>query len=275
MTKRRGTARGLLRALRILLHLGWGALLAVGVACGLYRQRPERLTRLWMRGLVRILDLEVVQHGRAADAPFLLVANHVSWLDIPVIGSRRPLRFVAKHELRDWPLLGWLAGLAGTYFIRRGAGGARALATRVQARLEAGGAVALFPEGTTTDGRDVGHFHARLFSAALDAEVPVQPVALRYSDGADGERIAPFIGEDSFVPHLWRILRSRALRVHVHYLPAIAASGSRDELAARCQRLIREQVLAGPGLALPAAPLAAAAERGGDALPDAPAGLAS
>lgn len=252
MPRRRGTWPGLARAARLLPHLGWGALLALAVACGLYRWPPERLMQRWMRGLLRILDLHVVQHGATTAAPALLVANHISWLDIAVLGSRQPLRFIAKHDLRDWPLIGWLARLAGTYFIRRGAGGTRALTARIQIRLEAGGSVALFPEGTTSDGRGVGHFHARLFAAAIDAGVMVQPVALRYS-GSTGSRLAPFIDDDRFVPHLWRILRSGALRVHVHYLPPVAAIGPRDELAGRCRQLIRTQVLAGPGLALPGA----------------------
>jgi 1-acyl-sn-glycerol-3-phosphate acyltransferase len=237
----------LLRAFRVTLHLLIGLLMAVVVGISLSRLRPEPLARWWYAKLLDMLNIEIRLNGTLADGACMLVSNHVSWLDIPVIGSRMQTRFIAKSEIRDWPIIGWLALSAGAFFIRRGAGGAKPLLERMQPHLDSGGSVALFPEGTTTDGRSVRSFHARIFEAAIVARCPLQPVALRYENTSDGYAVAPFIGDDDFVSHLWRILRTPSLRVHLDFLPQLQPEGERNALARRCEQLVRDRVLAGPG----------------------------
>ena len=199
--------RSLMASLRTLWRsAGVIALLFIGLAMALLvtLDFPERLDRLklagwWHRRLLALLGLRVRVSGTPVVGAHLSVANHVSWLDIPLMGAVEPLRFVAKSEIRQWPLAGWLATAAGSFYIRRGKGGARPMLDRLSVYLRNGGAVVLFPEGTTTDGRQVLPFHARLFGAAIEAHCPVQPVARRYHPTADGRHVAPFIGDDDLV----------------------------------------------------------------------------
>ena len=222
------------------------ALLFIGLAMALLvtLDFPERLDRLklagwWHRRLLALLGLRVRVSGTPVVGAHLSVANHVSWLDIPLMGAVEPLRFVAKSEIRQWPLAGWLATAAGSFYIRRGKGGSRPVLDRLSVYLRNGGAVVLFPEGTTTDGHQVLPFHARLFAAAIEARCPVQPVALRYHANGDGRDIAPFIGDDDLFRHVLRILREPRLDIDVHYCTPIDAAGyDRNALAADARAAI-------------------------------------
>ncbi|WP_159431179.1 lysophospholipid acyltransferase family protein [Fontimonas thermophila] len=230
-----------LRATRLLLHLGLGLLTAAAVRIDISgRLRPEPIARRWFMGLLAILGIRLIVHGEALRKPRLTAANHISWLDIAVLAACEETRFIAKSEIRDWPIAGWLANAAGTFYIRRGKGGARPLAEKLVPHLAAGGSVVLFPEGTTTDGRDVRSFHARLFSAPIEADVWVQPVALRYGPGRAGRQVAPFIGDDDLVRHILRLLREPTLTVEVRYCAPIRARGyDRDTLAQHAQAAVR------------------------------------
>lgn len=169
----------MLRALLLVVHLAWGLILATRLAFGGSEPR-ERLAQRWHRRLLAILGLRLRVEGLPLRDPHITVANHVSWLDIPVLGALEPTRFVGKSEIRDWPVAGWLATAAGTFFLRRGSGGTGPLLDRLVPHLRARGSVVIFPEGTTTDGSEVRPFHARLFGAAVVARCPVQPVTIRY-----------------------------------------------------------------------------------------------
>ena len=159
------------------------------------------------------------------------VANHVSWLDIALIGAAAPTRFVAKSEVAHWPLAGWLADAAGSFYIRRGRGGATPLLDQLVPHLHRGGEFCFFPEGTTTEGPLPGPFHARLFAAAIEADCHVQPVALSYGRSPDGRDIAPFVGEDSLFAHILRLLRAGPIEARVQFGRPIPPTGTRDELA--------------------------------------------
>jgi 1-acyl-sn-glycerol-3-phosphate acyltransferase len=236
----RSTLRAVLRAARVLLHLLVGLALALLVALPGGRRLPrERLTGWWNAQLLAILHVRVRRFGHPAPEARMLVANHVSWLDIPVIVANVETRFVSKAEVRDWPLAGPLATAAGTFYLRRGAGGTRHLIHALSEHLKRG-RVTVFPEGTTTDGRTVLRFQPRLFAAALAAGCPVQPVALRYGRTADGEDIAPFIGEQTLTSHLWRLLKERTLDVELIYCPALQPQAGQDRasLAAAAQAAI-------------------------------------
>lgn len=236
----RSSLRVWMRGARLSAHLLTGLLLVAAVNLSFGRLRPEPLTRFWNRRLLRVLNLRVSVRGGFAPGARVTAANHVSWLDIPLLAACEPTRFIAKSEVRDWPVAGWLANAAGTFYIRRGKGGARPLIENLVPHLQQGGSVVLFPEGTTTDGRDVLPFHARLFGAAIDAGARIQPVALRYGAARDGRLIAPFIGDDDLVSHILRLLREPELVAEVVYGTPIAVHGmERDVLARRAEAAVR------------------------------------
>lgn len=235
--------RALLRGTALILHLLLGLAL-VGAASldprGRWNVRP--IAPWWSRSLLRILGIRLDVQGRVQPGGVLHVANHVSWLDIFAIVACQDTRFVAKSEIRDWPIAGWLANALGTIYLRRGKGGARPASERLAPQLVAGHSVTIFPEGTTTDGRVVLPFHPRLFATAVDAGVPVQPLALRYGRSSDGRDLAPFIGDDDLVSHIRRLLGAQGLSVRVDYLPPLPPGASRDLLASRAEAAIRAVV---------------------------------
>jgi 1-acyl-sn-glycerol-3-phosphate acyltransferase len=174
-------------------------------------------------------------------APVMLVANHISWLDIHVLNAVLPARFVAKSEVREYPLIGWLSKRIGTLYIRRArsrdVGRVIGQLTEI---LHGGEPVVVFPEGTTTDGTVVLKFHSSLLQSAVEAGAMVQPVAIRYRR-EDGTRCAEaaFIGGTTLVESLKIIAAQPAICVELVFLPPIAASGwSRGELGATARELI-------------------------------------
>lgn len=229
-----------LKSLRLIAHLLTGLALCAYVAVdrnGRFYTR-EQLARRWHRVLLKILQIEVVTRGVPAQGARILVANHVSWLDIPVIALGEDLRFVSKAEVRDWPIAGWFAASCGTFFLRRGAGGTKQLTQAIGDYLHRG-TVVFFPEGTTTDGRSVLRFQPRLFAAAIETGAAVQPVALRYADAADGGNIGPFIGDDDLVSHILRLMRRGPLSVELTYCAPIPSQGQdRTALAQRAHAAV-------------------------------------
>ncbi|WP_295541626.1 1-acyl-sn-glycerol-3-phosphate acyltransferase [uncultured Thiohalocapsa sp.] len=234
------------RALRLGEHLLTGAMLGAGVAL-LHRLNasPPWLSALvawWHRRLCHCLGLSVSCRGSAA-AGALVAANHVSWLDISVLGGAAPMRFVSKADVRRWPLVGWLAELAGTLFLPRGAHRATSIAREIALLLQAGERVALFPEGTTGTGHTLLHFHARLFAAVDASSMPVQPVAIHYGCGPKPDTVAPFVGDDTLIAHLGRILRHPQLSVTLTFLPPVLSpTGSRRELAEATRTAIDDEL---------------------------------
>lgn len=185
----------------------------------------HRLIRWWSIGLMRICGLRAVRVGQPLADPVLFVANHTSWIDIELLHSQRVACFVAKAEIAGWPLIGWLAASGGTIFHRRGNNHSLAAVMQVMVeRLHEGRSVAVFPEGGTGYNGVLKVFHARIFQAALDAEVPVQPVALRFA--RDGRRVvdAGFREDESFVGNFVRLLGSPPMDAEVHFLPVVSAS---------------------------------------------------
>jgi 1-acyl-sn-glycerol-3-phosphate acyltransferase len=156
----------------------------------------------------------------------------VSWLDIVVLGAQAPVHFLSKAEVRDWPVIGWLAGAAGTCFIQRGQGTSSTVQEQLTSVLVAQRSLVIFAEGTTTAGDRVRTFHGRLLSAAIEAQVPTQPVALAYRYASERDSIAPFINDDEFSQHLWRLLGSKDIEVDVRFLPILDSSRlNRNQLA--------------------------------------------
>ncbi len=222
---------------RLALHLFVG-LWKVGVLFPfLDTAGRERRVQRWSRQLVAIcgVSVKVDQHLQAAPvSPALIICNHISWLDIFVINALHPCRFVAKSDIRSWPLIGWLCEHTGTIFIARGrARDVRRIYEGLVTSIHDGERVAFFPEGTTAPQGTVLPFHANLFEAAIEAQVPVQPYAIRYVD-ADGSlhSDADFIGDMSFIDSVIAIMKSGGMHAELIRVPAIPTDGAhRRELA--------------------------------------------
>jgi 1-acyl-sn-glycerol-3-phosphate acyltransferase len=226
------------RALRYLYRVPWlvwhvlvalpVTILLISPPIGRLVARGERLDyrliRAWSAGLMRVFGFRLHRIGTPLPGAVLFVANHVSWADIVVLHSQRMMGFVAKREIASWPVVGWMAKRAETIFHQRGntesLGG---VLHEMLARLRAGRAVAVFPEGRTRDGREVGPFHARIFLAAVESGAPVQPVALRYGVRGDAQARVAFQPGEHFVGNFFRLLGEPGRRAEVHFLEPIAA----------------------------------------------------
>lgn len=229
------------RQLRIALHLLKGVALVLFVYPCSASSRRLALKQSWSQRLLDILGVRVDVAPGEIVAGSLVVANHISWLDVFVLNAARPLAFVAKSEVREWPLIGWLAARTDTVFLRRGSRGhARLVNAEIGALFAAGKAVAVFPEGTTTDGSRLLGFHAALLQAAIESGRPIQPVALVYA-AADGTRSqAPaYVGDTSLLASLNAILAAPGIVARLSILPALPpGAGGRRELAGAARAAI-------------------------------------
>jgi 1-acyl-sn-glycerol-3-phosphate acyltransferase len=228
------------RIVLLLLHV----LAGIGIAAGLFpwlaQPRRNRIIRAWSRLLLAICGLRLALEGLPLPPPIahtgigpdggrMLLVNHVSWIDVFAVHAALPSRFVAKSEIRRWPLLGMLVTLAGTLYIERGRRHAVATTNRrVRERLLHGETVAVFPEGTTTAGDALLPFHSNLIAPALDAGAACWPVALRYSTDGVPSRAAAFVDDMSLARSLWNILVARRLQVEVAFLEPVPTTGGRD-----------------------------------------------
>lgn len=197
------------------------------------RRIRDRLVQHWFRGFSRLLGLRILLDGQPVTGRVLRVANHISWLDIVVLNAVSPSCFVAKSEVGGWPLIGWLAGWLGTLFLRRGdVRSSQRLIETMGWQLQRGETLTLFPEGTTSDGENLGKFHARLYQSALLTRAPVQPVALAYPHPQGDRRthpLAPFIGEQALLAHVWALLGTRDIVVQVVFLPPLLSQEARRQ----------------------------------------------
>ena len=220
----------LFRAARLALHLGYGLTLAIAYPWfGLALRR--RILQNWSVGLLHIFNVCIEIAG---DDPLhdlrrgLIVTNHISWLDVFVLNAVVPMRFVAKSEVRRWPVIGWLCARAQTLFIERGkARSAARVNVSLVDLLQRGESLAIFPEGTTTDGTKVLHFHSSLLQPAIDAGAQVHPIAIRYQDSSGALSMASaYIDEMSFGASMWNILSTPELHVRLVATPPLDASGT-------------------------------------------------
>ncbi|MDD5034197.1 MAG: lysophospholipid acyltransferase family protein [Methylococcaceae bacterium] len=197
------------------------------------------IQRHWCLMTCRILGIRMEILGTPSKEARLWIANHISWLDIIAMGSRLPLTFIAKEEVADWPVMGYLARRIGTLFVRRGdVEQTASIAEQMAWQLRQGKRLMLFPEGTTTTGERVLRFHAKLLQPAQLANVPVQAIALEYQ--GEARSVAPFIGEDDFLPHLLSIFKLERIDLRIHYCQPLPAGLHRDVLA----QTTRKQVVA-------------------------------
>ncbi len=241
--------RAVWRLLRCLGHIVGGLWTILTLFPRLGQPAKEARVQVWALAMLRVAGIELVVRGTpVAQGPALLVANHLSWLDIVVLHASRYCRFVSKADIRHWPLVGTLAGGAGTVYIERASRrDAHRVVHHMTRQLQLGDVLAVFPEGTTGDSARLKPFHANLLQAAISAGAPVQPVALRFVDGDTGQTCyAPrYIDDDSIFVSIWETLNVRHLRAEVTFGEIQACQG-RDrrtwavDLQRDVERLLRD-----------------------------------
>ena len=255
----------LYRYVRTCVHVSAGVATTLFVFPLVSPDRKRALVKRWSLRLLRILAVEARLTGdiAARGGNVLVVANHISWLDIFVLNSVHPVRFVAKSELARWPIIGAMIRGAGTLFIERTKRhDTHRVNSHVATVLAGGDVVAIFPEGTTTDGLDMLPFKSSLLQPIVEAEGHVQPVAIRYRSPDGALSVAPaYVGDTSFAESFWQVCGVRALTVELIATAAIPArDGHRRHLARDAEVLIRTALAEPDGAKAPAAP---AGRRGG------------
>jgi 1-acyl-sn-glycerol-3-phosphate acyltransferase len=241
--------RAVWRLVRLLAHLLHGlAIMALRFPAFSDAERHVAV-QWWSRKLLLILGVVFHQQGDACPGPSLIASNHVSWLDIACLHAAcAKARFVSKSDVLRWPVLGWMIRNAGSIFIERERKrDALRVVHQIAAALRDGHTVAVFPEGTTGTGPQLEPFHANLLQAAISSGMPVQPVAMRYSEG--GARFSdavPYIGDETLVGSMWKIACAEGLAVHLGFLAPLASQGAdRRALSAELRRAIQVALDAG------------------------------
>lgn len=221
-----------MRAFRYLYRipmLAWHVLVHLPVVLALIAfgddgRRPigHAAIRWWSRNLLRVFGMRVRGVGTPLAGGVMFVANHVSWIDIVALHSQHMMGFIAKSEIRGWPVVGWITTHAETIFLQRGNPNSLGdVMAEMAQRLRAGRAVAAFPEGGTRDGRELGAFHARIFTAAVEADAAVQPVALCYGEHCEAQAIVAFAPREHFMGNFVRLLGEPSRPVRVCFLQPI------------------------------------------------------
>lgn len=207
--------------------------------------RRMALKQRWSADILKVLSIRLEAELSQMPMGSMVVANHTSWLDIFIINAAFPAAFVSKAEVRQWPLIGWLAAVNDTVFLQRGSRGhARQINQDIGGKLAAGKQVAVFPEGTTTDGTHVLHFHGALLQPALEAGRPITPLALAYLD-TEGQlsKATRYDGDVSIGESLASILACRELTARLQACtPLLPEEGSRKELAQRARAAIQSHI---------------------------------
>ncbi|MHA7880059.1 MAG: lysophospholipid acyltransferase family protein [Saccharospirillum sp.] len=205
------------------------------------RKDVHQVARIWYRSLLAVMNVKVTTRLATVEHRGLIVANHLSWLDIPVLGSVLPTYFLSKAEVRRYPLIGWLANQAGTLFIERGTHQLEVVRDLMQTRLTEGHFLTFFPEGTTGDGLTLKPFHPRLFAAAIETGMPVFPVALDYRTDRTQPQQPIAFGKESFAANVWRVLGQWRTQVHITAFPPLESAGMpRRALAEQSRQIIAE-----------------------------------
>lgn len=241
--------RGLWRLGRAAVHVLHGMFIAATRFSRIDAAARMALVQWWSAKFLRLIGVALIPQGSPQPGAKLLVANHISWLDILAIDAVVPARFVSKSEVRHWPLLGWLATAAGTLYIERARPrDALRVVHQMAAAMQAGDTLAVFPEGTTSDGRALLPFHANLLQGAIATATPVQPVALRFADARHA--ISPaveFLDDTTLLQSVWQVVCAEGLSVRVQVLPALAvAQADRRALAERLRGEIDAALTAPP-----------------------------
>lgn len=222
------------RILGAVAHLLHGALICAAVFPFITQEQQLQRVRWWSARMLRRLGIALESHGEPNRGATLVVANHVSWLDILAINAVLPSRFVSKSDVRRWPLIGWLVACGGTLFIERERKrDALRVVHQVAEALAKGQTIALFPEGTTSEGHGLLPFHANLLQAAVSTGTPVQAVALRFADACEAvSQAAAYVGDTHLLSSVWSVVTASEMRVRLQWLQPIEPQGTdRRELS--------------------------------------------
>jgi len=201
----------------------------------------------WSKILLGLCGVRLTQQGAPVlHGGVLWVVNHISWLDIFALNCVRATAFIAKSEIRHWPLIGWLVAGAGTIFIERASRHAvHKVGLAMQEHFAREQVVGLFPEGTTSPGFDLLPFYANLFDPARKAATRIQPVALLYFHHGRRSDLAAFVGEQTLLNSLWHILSASGLSIKIHFLPTVLEAGAESAPPrAELGRLARDAISA-------------------------------
>jgi len=201
---------GILIELMVLWWLPWGPV-------------KRGVIRSWHAVSLQILGVNVKRIGQISSQSQLVCANHLSWLDILIIGAHVPACFVAKQDVQRWPLIGTLASLAGTIYVHRGAGQQHHVFEAIRQALSQRNTVVFFPEGTTTVGDAVRPFKPFLFRSAVTQCLPVQPLCLCYQGSVSLREKIAYVGEDRFIDNLWSLLKAPRVAVQLVALKPVRA----------------------------------------------------
>jgi len=209
-------------------------------------KRGKKITQWWFKRTINILGLTIIQKGVPYKSTSLIVANHISFLDIIVIASSSPVTFLAKSTLRYWPVIGFIADRIGTIFIQRNNNRmVYGLTKSLTKALKQKKSIALFPEGTTTSGQIVKKFHSSLFQSTINAGKPVQPIALYYQRNGKLDVTAAYIDNDIFIINLVKIMAEKKTEVQITFCDLIDGRNlSRVELATTSHNLISKAIAA-------------------------------
>jgi 1-acyl-sn-glycerol-3-phosphate acyltransferase len=229
----------------LILHLLLGLAIQITTFWWLPLATRRAIIIRWSRMLLGILGVRVRHFGQLPGDGTMVVMNHISWIDIFVLMAVSPSRFVAKAEIARWPVLGWLVAMAGTEFIDRGKRHAvRATLHAIRDKMLAGDRVAVFPEGTTSDGTQLLQFHANLLQAAVEAGRPVIPIALSYTERGEPSVAAAYIGDMTLLESIVRICRARAHEARLDVLPPIVTDGqTRHQLAEQAREAMLQTLM--------------------------------
>lgn len=206
------------------------------------REKLPRYIQTFCRKMASSFGVKVVEVESVPQHHGLWVSNHVSWMDIPVVGSVSPAFFLSKAEIGDWPIFGKLVHAAGTVFIKRGSGDVGSVTTQIASFLNEGFSVIFFPEATTTDGKKVKRIHGTLLQAAIDAGVPIQPIVLCYvnKDGTLSEEL-PYYGKMTMKTSIKKVLDSKNVTAYVLPLEPLDPNGhNKSELTNILQKRMQE-----------------------------------
>ncbi len=239
------TFTAIFKLARALLHILIGFLTILLVFPRLSPEQRQLRTQVWSLAMLRCIRIQLIVKGNPAlNGPLLMVANHMSWLDITALHAARFCRFVSKADIKKWPFIGRLASGIGTLFIERESRrDAMRVVHHMTQSLRSGDVLGVFPEGTTSDGAGLLPFHANLVQAAIAADAPIQPVALQFIDTTTGQRsTAPcYVGDDTLVESVWRTLTTPNIAVVINFgEPQFAQGRDRRAWALALQQAVAE-----------------------------------
>ncbi|MEI6868841.1 MAG: lysophospholipid acyltransferase family protein [Methylophilaceae bacterium] len=234
-----------MKTFKILLHI-----LLVVPLCLLIlvstKNQQERIIRFWCKRLLSIFEIKVEVTGLGTylmnQKKYLMVANHISWMDIIVIQSIKPCIFVAKSDVASWPLFGWVAQMTGTIFIKRDKVSDIKKALKKMKRRLIKRSVCIFPEGTSTNGRYLLPFKSNLFQSSIDTNKSILPLCLRYEQNNTYSDKAAFVDDMSLVDSINKIKQEKDIYVIVEVLQPIRPRYNRKELASYTQEMIRKNL---------------------------------